>query len=247
MPISLIAAFFGGLVSLLSPCSAMVLPAYFAASFHQKEKILAATVVFAAGLLLVLIPLGFGAFWLASLLVYDRRAISMVVGILLAVAGLLVLTGYHLPFPKLSIAPFPKQGSGWFISALSLGMVSGLGSSACIGPIFGAIITLAAAETNSVGVLLLLLAYTAGLTVPLFVFSYAVEKNAVSVRKILRGKVLKIGSQQIHSSNLLAGLLLLLISYIFLRYEGSLGRMPIFTQTGLLDWYFDVQDKLFTL
>ena len=247
MPISLIAAFFGGLVSLLSPCNAMVLPAYFAASFHRKEKILAATVAFAAGLLLLLIPLGFGAFWFASLLVYDRRAISMVVGILLAVAGLLVLTGYHFPFPKLSIIPFPKRGSGGYISALSLGMVSGLGSSACIGPIFGAIVTLAAAETNSAGVLLLLLAYTAGLTVPLFVFSYAVEKNAVSVRKILRGKVLKIGSYEMHSSNLLTGILLLLIAYVFIRYQGSMGRTPIFTRTGILDWYIDVQDRLFTL
>jgi len=247
MPISLIAAFFGGLVSLLSPCSAMVLPAYFAATFHRKEKILAATVAFAAGLLLLMIPLGFGAFWFVSLLVYDRRAISMVVGSLLAVAGLLVLTGYHFPFPKLSIIPFPKKGSGGYISALWLGMVSGLGSSACIGPIFGAIVTLAAAETNSAGVLLLLLAYTAGLTVPLFVFSYAVEKNAVSVRKILRGKVLKIGSYEMHSSNLLTGILLLLIAYVFIRYQGNLGRTPIFTRTGILDWYFDVQDRLFTL
>ena len=247
MPISLIAAFFGGLVSLLSPCSAMVLPAYFAASFHRKEKILGATMVFAAGLLLLLIPLGFGAFWLASLLVYDRRTITMLVGILLAVAGLLVLTGYRLPFPKVSIAPFSKKGSGGYISAFTLGMVSGIGSSACIGPIVGAIITLAAAATNPTGVQLLLLAYTAGLTVPLFVFSYAVERNAAAVGKILRGKVLKIGSYEMHSSNLLTGILLLLIAYVFIRYQGSLGRMPLFTQTGILDWYFDLQDKLFTL
>jgi cytochrome c biogenesis protein CcdA len=54
------AAFLGGVLSLLSPCSALLLPAFFAYAFQSRGKLLAKTAVFYLGLATTLVPLGMG-------------------------------------------------------------------------------------------------------------------------------------------------------------------------------------------
>ena len=55
---SFIAAFAGGLLSLLAPCSALLLPAFFAYSFANRTALLRGSAVFLLGLCAVLLPLG---------------------------------------------------------------------------------------------------------------------------------------------------------------------------------------------
>ncbi len=54
-------AFLGGLLALLSPCSALLLPAFFAYSFTSRTRLLGRTALFYAGLCLTLVPLGWPA------------------------------------------------------------------------------------------------------------------------------------------------------------------------------------------
>lgn len=47
-------AFLGGLLALLGPCSALLLPAFFAYSFTSRTRLLGRTALFYAGLCLTL-------------------------------------------------------------------------------------------------------------------------------------------------------------------------------------------------
>src|SRR5699024_1025974 len=58
MTISVLAAFLGGALALLSPCSALLLPAFFASSSGVGARLAAHILVFFAGLLLVLVRSG---------------------------------------------------------------------------------------------------------------------------------------------------------------------------------------------
>ncbi|BAS07616.1 biogenesis protein [Arthrobacter sp. Hiyo4] len=58
MVIGYAGAFLGGILTLLSPCSALLLPAFFAYAFSTKTRLVARTALFYLGLLSTLVPLG---------------------------------------------------------------------------------------------------------------------------------------------------------------------------------------------
>lgn len=246
MPISFLAAFLGGVVSLFSPCSAMILPSFFASSFHQRKRLIQATVIFSLGLLLVMLPLSLGFLALFNLFNAYRRLITLIIGTILLIEGTLQLTGRSL-FISISKPDFEKPQASNLSTAFSFGIISGIGVSSCVGPILGAIITLAANTANITSALVLILFYTLGLIAPLFFISLLWQKNQAKATAILKGKVIKIGSFQLHSINLAAAILFFFLSYIFIKYQGSLGLAPFFIKTGILNTFFDLQDKLFNL
>ncbi len=71
---SLLAAFLGGILALLSPCSALLLPAFFAYSFQSPARLISRTVIFWLGLSLTLVPLGVGSSAIAALFFKNREA-----------------------------------------------------------------------------------------------------------------------------------------------------------------------------
>lgn len=222
MPFSYLAAFLGGLISLLSPCSALVLPGFFATVLGQRGRLWRAALLFSLGVLALMLPLGFGfkalLFWLNSY----RLIITRTIGLILIIEGL-------FQFRERSL--FSRLNFAWPKSAFALGFFSGLGSLACIGPVLGAIITLAASSGSSGQVLGLILSYTLGIVGPLLLLA--------------KWRPLQLGRRRwVH---VLAGVLYLFLGWSFWRYQGSLGLAPVFNQTGILNWFFDLQDKLFTL
>ena len=60
MDIGLLGALAGGVLSLVSPCSALLLPSFFAYAFDNVGKLLVRTTVFWLGLAVVIVPLGEG-------------------------------------------------------------------------------------------------------------------------------------------------------------------------------------------
>ena len=58
MDIGYLGAFLGGLLSLLSPCSVMLLPSFFAYAFVHPSTLVTRTGVFYLGLITTLVPLG---------------------------------------------------------------------------------------------------------------------------------------------------------------------------------------------
>src|SRR5829696_8554788 len=83
---SFLASFLGGVLSLLSPCSALLLPAFFAYAFQSRRELAHKTAIFYLGLAATLVPLGMGIS-AVSALVYGHRSALIVAFGLLQLAG----------------------------------------------------------------------------------------------------------------------------------------------------------------
>ena len=167
------AAFLGGLLSFLSPCVLPLVPTYLAyvgGSAEAKRRVLLGNaLMFILGFSLVFIALGASASALGSVMRANRQVLMFVGGLLVIFFGLVMLGVVKLPWLYRDTR---RQYTGetrtpW--GATLLGMAFAAGWTPCIGPILGAILTMAgAAGTLGAGVGLLS-AYAIGLGVPFLV------------------------------------------------------------------------------
>jgi len=147
--VGVLAAFAAGVLALLSPCSALLLPSFFAMAFASKRALVARTLVFYLGLLITLVPLGVGAGAASSFFYGHRPILISVAGWMIIGFGVLQLLGkgFTIPFSeRLNTAVATRGGDGW-ISTLALGSVYGL-AGFCSGPVLGAILTVAATQES---------------------------------------------------------------------------------------------------
>ena len=126
MSIGYAGALIGGLLALLSPCSAMLLPAFFAYAFSTPTKLLARTGLFYLGLITTLIPVGILAGTVGSFLIENRTVLVIGAASIVIVLGLIQLVGLPLPALTRSGAgrehPLP-QSSSWGRCMVSLACV----------------------------------------------------------------------------------------------------------------------------
>ena len=129
MDISLISAFIGGVLALLSPCAALLLPAFFGSTVGAGSRLILHGLIFYVGMLIVLIPLGMGAGTLGALFTSHREAIVLVASVILIVLGIVQFFGFGFdPAKMLPGADAARQRSaqatGWTKTFL-LGATSG--------------------------------------------------------------------------------------------------------------------------
>ncbi|MFH8842469.1 cytochrome c biogenesis CcdA family protein [Streptomyces sp. NPDC017868] len=213
------AAFLGGLLALLSPCSALLLPAFFAYSIDTRAKLVARTGILYAGLATTLVPLG-AAGSLAGRFFYGHRDLLVTAGGWLII-GLGVLQILGLGFTSRRIA----EASGRIrptsaLSVYALGLVYGL-AGFCAGPILGSVLTVAALSGSPAYGGLLLAVYALGMAVPLFVLALLWDRYELGRRRWLRGRPLRIGRFEVHSTSLLSGLFFIALGTLFLVFDGT--------------------------
>ncbi|MFD3663332.1 cytochrome c biogenesis CcdA family protein [Streptomyces sp. NPDC058659] len=213
------AAFLGGLLALLSPCSALLLPAFFAYSIDTRAKLVARTGILYAGLATTLVPLG-AAGSLAGRFFYGNRDLLVTVGGWLII-GLGVLQILGLGFASRRIA----EASGRIrptsaLSVYALGLVYGL-AGFCAGPILGSVLTVAALSGSPAYGGLLLAVYALGMAVPLFVLALLWERYDLGGRRWLRGRPLRVGPLTLHSTSVLSGLFFIALGTLFLVFDGT--------------------------
>ncbi|MFF8410905.1 cytochrome c biogenesis CcdA family protein [Streptomyces omiyaensis] len=213
------AAFLGGLLALLSPCSALLLPAFFAYSIENRAKLVARTAILYAGLATTLVPLG-AAGSLAGRFFYGHRDLLVAAGGWLII-GLGVLQILGLGFASRRMA----EASGRIrptsaLSVYALGLVYGL-AGFCAGPILGSVLTVAALSGSAAYGGLLLAVYALGMAVPLFVLALLWERYELGRRRWLRGRELRAGRFAIHSTSLVSGLFFVSLGTLFLVFDGT--------------------------
>ncbi|OFE15093.1 thiol-disulfide oxidoreductase [Humibacillus sp. DSM 29435] len=228
--IGLLGALAAGVLALLSPCSALLLPSFFAYAFTSRSALMARTSVFYLGLLITLVPLGTGAA-LASQVFYGHRAVLITIAgwAIIAIGVFQVLGGsFALPFADRLQGWAGGRGSGrsGYLSTLVLGAVYGL-AGFCSGPVLGAILTLAATRSNPVGGALLLVVYALGMALPLFILAALWDRFRLGERRWLRGRMLHLGLVTVHSTALVSGLLFIAIGALFLRFDGTAGIVGV--------------------
>lgn len=240
--VGLLAALLAGALALLSPCSALLLPSFFAYAFASRSALVGRTVLFYLGLLLTLVPLGTGAA-AASALFYGHRALLIsVAGWTVVALGVLVLLGrgFALPFTTRLQAWAVARPDGMGSTVL-LGAVYGL-AGFCSGPVLGAILTVAAGSGSPVWGGTLLAVYALGMTLPLFAMAALWDRFDLGRRRWLRGRTLAWGRLRVHTTSVVTGLLLVAIGVLFLRYDGTAGITGSFGFGDTADLEADAQE-----
>ncbi|HLQ23089.1 MAG TPA: cytochrome c biogenesis protein CcdA [Gemmatimonadales bacterium] len=173
-----------GLLSFLSPCVLPLIPSYvgfltgLSAEEIQRRRGTAVlhALWFIAGFSLIFVILGATASALGSLVGRSQVWIGRVGGVLVILFGLYLL---GLPGPavlmrerKIELARKPL---GYLGSAV-VGVTFGAAWTPCVGPILGAILTLAAAQGSVGHGSALLVGYALGLAVPFFITALALDR-----------------------------------------------------------------------
>ncbi|GAA1317510.1 cytochrome c biogenesis CcdA family protein [Leucobacter albus] len=230
MDLSLLGAFLGGTLALLSPCSVMVLPAFFAYAFQGPSELASRTGAFFLGLATTLVPLGLLAGTLGAWVAANRSGLMTWVLVLVIVLGAVMLLG--IPLPALTKQQSARGTS--VASVYALGAVYGL-AGGCAGPIFGAVLAMAAFGGNALMGGATMLLYAAGMTVPLALLAL-VWNRIPGVRKLMRPRELVIGRWRNSWSNVIGGLITIAVGVFMLATDGAQkfgGMLDASTQAGV--------------
>ncbi|MCG7426534.1 cytochrome c biogenesis CcdA family protein [Helcobacillus sp. ACRRO] len=227
MDLGFLGAFLGGALTLLSPCSVMLLPAFFSYAFADRTTVLTRTGVFYLGLITTLVPLGILAGSLGALVNQHRATLVAAVSVLVIALGALLLLNIPIPgLSRLSSAPSVgapgAPGGSSSISALStyaLGTVYGV-AGVCAGPMLGAVLAFAAFSSNALYGGLILLVFAAGMTAPLLILAL-VWTRLPWVRSLVRPREVVLGPIRTTWTAIIAGVLTIGIGVLMLLTQGT--------------------------
>jgi cytochrome c-type biogenesis protein len=187
--LSIIVALGGGLLSFLSPCVLPLLPSYLSfitgMSFddlkapllraHVRKRVVLNSLFFILGFSAVFVVLGASFSLLGGFFGRYQRIIQRIAGLIIIFFGLSIAGVFKIPFLMRSreILPLKNRPAGYVGSAL-IGISFGFAWTPCIGPILGAILTLAGTAKGISGGMILLATYSMGLAIPFFLTSLAI-------------------------------------------------------------------------
>lgn len=180
-------AFLAGLASFLSPCVFSLVPAYISylsgrtvAQNMQGMPIdrwdtFSHGLAFVLGFSVVFIILGITASALGRLLFDAKPWLSKIGGIVVVLFGLHLTGLFRIPFLEYDLRPQTKldQRRSYFSSFL-LGIFFSAGWAPCVGPVYGAILTIAFNNGSIVEAVKLLTAYSAGLAIPFLLAAFGI-------------------------------------------------------------------------
>jgi cytochrome c biogenesis protein CcdA len=220
--IGYLAAFFGGVLALISPCSALLLPSFFAYAFQRTSQLLGRTALFYVGLVLTLVPLGAGSSTAAALFYGHRESLILVAGWLIVAFGVVQILGGGFALGPAVRLQQRMVGRGGAVSVIGLGAAYGL-AGFCSGPILGAVLTVAAAGGRPLRGGALLAVYAFGMAAPMFVLALLWDRFRLGHRRWLRGISFRVGLFHLHTTMLASGLLFVGVGALFLAYDGTAG------------------------
>jgi cytochrome c biogenesis protein CcdA len=242
--ISLLASFVGGLLSLLSPCSALLLPAFFAYAFQSRFELAWRTAMFYVGLTVTLVPLGMGLAAVSRLVYGYRGTLIFVSGLVIVMLGVLQITSRGFSF-------IPDRFGGArgdsIVSTFALGAVYGF-AGFCSGPILGAVLTVAGSSGAPLYGAGLLAVYAAGMAAPLFFMALLWDRLDLGRRRWLRGREVRLpGNVSVHSTNLISGLMFIALGTLFVAFQGTSALEGFYATNGATDLAFAAERWVITL
>lgn len=240
MELGLLGALLGGVLTLLSPCSVMLLPAFFSYAFNTPGALLTRTGVFYLGLITTLVPLGVLAGTLGAFVNVHRHTFVTVAAIVVILLGLLMVINIPLPMLRRT------QSSGTSTaSVFALGTIYGL-AGVCAGPLLGAVLTLAAVSGNALLGGTTLLVFAAGMALPLLLLSLLWGRLPF-VRALVRPREVSIGRWHNTWTGLVGGLLTTAVGLLMLLTEGTTrlgGIMGASDQAKIEHWVWQSSSRV---
>jgi cytochrome c biogenesis protein CcdA len=238
-------AFFGGVLALLSPCSALLIPAFFAYAFPSRGQLMLRTGIFLAGLVTVLIPVGLGVGALGSLILERRAEVTLIAGLLLVAIGLyqLVIGGFEVPG---SANLMGRVSGDSAMATFALGAVYGI-AGFCAGPILGGVLTIAATSGGALSGGALLFVYALGMAVPLFILAAMWERIGPSVRSRVSAGEWHIGRWSRPRVTVISSLMFIVLGFGFIVFQGSNALLGVYESAGASDLSASVEATLGSL
>lgn len=239
MEISVLAAFLGGVLSLLSPCGALLLPGFFASSLTSRVQLVPHGLVFYVGLLLTLVPLGIGVGALGLLFAQHRGALIAVTSLVLIGLGAAHALGLGVDLSRLlpgfdRVRQRASRGTG-YVRTLLLGAVGGV-AGFCAGPILGAVLTLAMGQADVLAAGFLLAVYGAGMVVPLMLLAALWDVLGGRGRAVLRGRTVTLRGRELHLTSLVTGLVFMALGVLFWVTNGLVTLPSLVPTSALARW-----------
>src|SRR3989339_1688242 len=171
--VSLTASFLGGMVALFAPCCITFLfPSYLGTIFKDRKRVVFLTMIFAAGLGSILVPVALGASIIVSFFDKFHTTTYLLGALIMFLVGLMTLFEVKLMLP-LPHYPMPRKTT--VLSTYLLGIFSGITSSCCA-PVLFAAITLSTLSPTLLTSLIVSFVYVLGIVFPLFLLSLFYEK-----------------------------------------------------------------------
>jgi len=243
--VSFVIAFVAGVLGILSPCILPFLPAYFSYTFKEKKNMTLMTLVFFFGFSLVFVLMGVvaGLVGEQTLVVLQERWLVVIAGLVIFFMGVLTLMGKGFGSFLHFNHKFENDVPGVFV----MGMAFALGWTACLGPILAGILGIGALLGNVWQAALLMFFYALGNLVPLFLLSFFYDKFKLSESRFIKGKMIAFNAfgkvREVHSTNLISGLLFLLIGLIIIFFEGT-GVLNTWDLLGTKQYFYSLQNAL---
>ena len=178
-------AFLAGLVSFLSPCVLPLIPGYISyisgtsfdkLALEKKNLIFIKTIFFTLGFSFVFISFGLTASFIGKFFLTNSNIFRIVAGLVIILFSLHLIGIINFQFMNKDMRFFTGQQKKYLAFPLLVGVAFGFGWTPCIGPILGAILTLAAIEENINKSILLLSFYSLGLAIPFIISGVLIEK-----------------------------------------------------------------------
>ncbi|ADU29595.1 cytochrome c biogenesis CcdA family protein [Evansella cellulosilytica] len=223
------AALFAGVISFISPCTLPLLPAYLSyitgmsvkelnmnKNFKVRKKLMIHSVFFLIGVSMIFLGLGLGmtyfGSWVQGLFVGDSGyLIQRFAGIFIIFMGLFVVGLFKFDWLlKERRFRFAKKPAG-YLGSTFVGIGFAAGWTPCIGPMFGAILLLAASNPSQGAVYTIF--YIIGFSFPFLLLTFFIGSSRWVMK--YSGKIMKIG-----------GTLMVIMG--ILLFTGQLANISIF-------------------
>ena len=234
--LTVLVAFSAGLLSFLSPCVLPLVPSYVTfitgMGLDDLTKARRATLVhallFVLGFSFIFVALGAGATAFGQLMLAYRTWIARAGGVLMIALGLWMLGVIRIgALQRERRVHLSDKPIGYFGTVL-VGIAFGAGWTPCLGPTLGAILLLAANETEMTKGITLLAVYSAGLAVP-FLLSAILLDRFLSFFKTFRSHLGLV--------NRIAGVLLIVVGALMFTgwFERLAAILQVYTPEFLLE------------
>lgn len=229
-------AFLGGVLTLLAPCSVMLLPAFFSYAFQSPQKLIARCGIFWLGLLTPLIPLGAALSSVVALIREHSAFITQVIALLVIIAGLITLFSLDVPVFRVRSLETASQSRDTAWAVYLLGITYGIAGVGCAGPILGAVLATSSLGGSVVEGVIAVIFYSAGMAFPLLVLALLWQHSAGRIQAIVRPKPVTLLKRQTTWTNVVSGLVLIILGFTIFTIDLSNPLGGIVSIDTLASW-----------
>ncbi len=213
LDISFGAAAIAGMISFLSPCVLPLVPPYLVfvsgvsldelKSGHSRSRVLLTALAFVLGFTTVFVLLGATASYAGQVLRSQLPLLANLAGIFIIIMGLHFLGVFRIGFLNREARYHQESRPVGLLGAYGVGLAFAFGWTPCIGPVLGAILSVAAVDQNVGQGMALLAVYSLGLGIPFLLAAWFVgafmgffsrfKKHLRTVERIMGGLLVLTG------------------------------------------------------